>query len=597
MLLQMSADNKPTDNIQESKFMKTIKLREFGIVPGSDCTLALCDLMRKNIKDTVFEFEDGDYYFAPHDEMHADYRISNSDVRPYRVLGIWLKEAENIILEGNGAHLYYEGHMQPMTFDRCKNVIVRNFTVDWKKPLVAEGIVKAFTDTAMDLFIDPDAFPHRFRDGNVEFDVGAGEWYPLHCYSHIQFDSNNRCVRRGSGDNFCPVKIEDLGDNIYRMTSRNPVETAVGNIVVLRHNDRIHAGIFTEKCENMLFENITIHSCGGLGCLAQFCRGLTYRRVNFLPNTAAGRRISCGRDDGMHLTNNSGDITVTECSFAGLMDDPINVHSCCVIAESAPDEYTVRCRYGHEQARGFLYWAEKGDRITFIERKHMTPVFSAETAEFIYEDMDHFSVRFSSPIPGDILTVLNTENGIALDNADHTANFTCTDNRFGSCRARGILISTPGHVLVENNYFTSSGSAILVAGDSNYWFESGECHDVTIRGNVFTDVCLSSDYQFGEGVISVYPVVPEPLTDKPYHKNIKITDNVFDTAGTPVLYAFSAGGITFSSNRIFSSPACESSGRWNSYIRLDYCSDCNVSDNVFIGDKKLNEYLTVSECK
>lgn len=36
-----------------------------------------------------------------------------------------------------------------------------------------------------------------------------------------------------------------------------------------------------------------------------------------------------------------------------------------------------------------------------------------------------------------------------------------------SCRARGILVSTPGKVLIERNYFESSGSAILIAGDAN----------------------------------------------------------------------------------------------------------------------------------
>jgi hypothetical protein len=44
-------------------------------------------------------------------------------------------------------------------------------------------------------------------------------------------------------------------------------------------------------------------------------------------------------------------------------------------------------------------------------------------------------------------------------------------------------------VLIENNRFPSSGSAILIAGDANAWYESGAVRDVTIRGHVFGESC------------------------------------------------------------------------------------------------------------
>jgi hypothetical protein len=34
-------------------------------------------------------------------------------------------------------------------------------------------------------------------------------------------------------------------------------------------------------------------------------------------------------------------------------------------------------------------------------------------------------------------------------------------------------MSTPGEVLIEKNTFESSGSAILIPGDANGWYESG----------------------------------------------------------------------------------------------------------------------------
>lgn len=576
--------------------MQTIHLRDHGILPGTDITLALCDLFRAYPTDTTFVFEDADYYFAPHDEMHADYRISNSDVMPYRVLGLWMRNMHNCALVGNGARLLFAGHMQPVTMDHCTDIRMAGFTIDWPKPLVAEGEVVAVGDGYADLYVDPAAFPHRYAGGWLEFDVGAGEWYPLGRHSQIQFDGNNRCVTRASGDNFSPARIEDLGGDVYRVWPKKPARVAVGSLFVLRHNARIHAGIFTEKCADVTFEDITVHSCGGLGCLAQFCRDITYRRVNFLPNRAAGRRIANGRDDGMHLTCNSGTMTVTECSFVGLMDDPINIHGCCVTADEVVDARTLRCRYRHNQAQGFHYWAEPGDEIGFIERRHMAAAGAANVAAYTLETMDTFTLTFTEPLPDEIIALAEVGDMLALDNLTHTAAFVCTENRFGSCRARGILVSTPKPVRISDNYFASSGAAVLLAGDSNYWFESGACCDVEISRNVFTDVCLSSNYQFCDGIISISPVVPEPDTAQPFHRNVRIEGNTFDTPDTPVLHAFSCADLTFTGNRIFKSPGADRWHKGDAAITLDHCSGVDLRGNDWIGDFGFAQDVAAVDC-
>ncbi len=562
--------------------MTTIRLSDHGILPDTDITLALDQLMQEHPYDTEFVFETADYYFRPHEEMHFDYRLSNSDVLPERVLGIRLREHRGCILNGNGARLFFEGQMQAITLDRCKDITIKDLTIDWKKPLVAEGRILEVGERYADFYIDPEAFPHRFENGTLFFDVGAEEWYPLH-RGFIVFDENNNSVARATGDMFVHQGVEELGGSVYRYYFEATSGMKPGQTVVLRHNARRHAGIFSEKCEDLVFSDITVHSCGGLGCLAQFCHNLTYERVFFLPNRAAGRRISNGRDDGMHLTSNSGHITVTECSFLGLMDDPINVHGCCVTASRTLDSRTLLCRYRHEQARNFLYWAEPGDEISFIRRDDMHAIGTAKALSYEITGDGEFVLRFREELPKEITELANKEEALALDNLTHTASFTCTKNRFGSCRARGILVSTPKRVQISQNYFCSSGSAILVAGDSNGWFESGECHDVEISDNVFTDLCLSSMYQFCDGVISICPVVPNPKTTLPYHKNIRIFGNKFDSPATPVLYAYATGGLVWKDNIIFISPSAEPWHPSSSWMKLQYCSDVRIEEDLLIG--------------
>ena len=441
--------------------MNQIILKDHGILPGTECTLELAELFRKYPSDTEFVFEAGDYYFLP--KILRDIRLSNTDVLPTRKLGVLLENMKNVRLSGkkegkNITRLLYGGQMQAVTMLFCENVEMKNFIIDWEKPLVSEGIVTAFTDTTIDLLIDSKVYPHRVENNNIVFDIGAGEWSPFNL-GQIQYDGETRTIRRESGDVFGIGKlVECLGSDVYRFEAKNQ-DTNLGNIIVLRHNARQHAGIFTEKCKNITIEDVTVHSCGGLGCLAQFCEDLTYRRVHFLPKIEAGRKVANGRDDGMHITCCSGTVTVTECSFVGLMDDPINVHGCCVTGVEWLNARTLRCQYMHEQACAFKYWAEDGDEITFIHRNTMNQFAYATAASYELEDNEHFLLTFRDDIDEAIRSL--DPHAVALDNLTHTAAFMCTKNRFGSCRARGVLVSTPKPVRIADNLFQSSGSAIL----------------------------------------------------------------------------------------------------------------------------------------
>lgn len=577
--------------------MKKIILSQKGILPNNDITTALYNLFGENQEDTIFVFEDGDYYFSPYDEMKFDYSLSNTTELPLRTLGIYMKDMKSCVIEGNGARFWFEGHMQPLTLDKCENISVKDVTINWKKPLVAEGIVRSVDGENVDVYISSENFPHRLVDEWLEFDVGADEWYELCNRSQIIYEPHFRTVRRNTGDNFWIKSIESLEEkDVYRFKLHYATNVCVGDILVLRHNERYHAGIFSEKCKDISFENIIIHSCGGLGCLSQFCENMTYKQVHFIPDRKLGRFVTNGRDDGMHITCNKGKVTITECTFLGLMDDPINVHGCCVTADEVVDSKTIRGHYKHEQAMGFLYWAENGDEIAFIERQNMARIDTAKVVSYKLESRDTFIVEFEEDLPKDILNLANQENALAMDNLTNTAEFVCTKNRFGSCRARGMLISTPKKVLIEDNYFESSGSAILVAGDANNWFESGECNDVVIKNNSFTSACLTSDYEFCQGIISICPTIPNPETEKPFHKNIVIKDNKFDTADTAVLYAFSCKNLDFSNNIIFKSNSAEKWHNSNSRIILSYCVDSTIKNNEWIGKFEDTDIIVQDNC-
>ena len=562
--------------------MQIIKVSDYGVTPGTDVTTAVNLLFETFQEDAIFEFEEGDYYFTPQQELRVPYNLSNTDAADYRTLGLWLKDMKNCELHGNGARLWFAGHMQPFTIDRCSNLTLQGFTIDWKKPMVAEGILLDCGENWVKLSIDQERFPHRYTNGWLEFDVGADEWYPLcEAMNCLQYEPDSMCIRRDTADYFLQAPIIEEKKGVYKIFMTAPYEGNEGNVVVLRHNMRLHAGIFMEQSEDIVVKDIIVHSCGGLGCLSQFCHNVRFESVHFIPNKKLGRKLVNGRDDGMHITSNSGRVEIVECSFVGLMDDPINVHGCCVAVDEVVDCKTLRCSYRHPQATGFLHWAKAGDTISLLDRRNMTSLYSAKVSEYCMETRENFCVSFQGALPEALLTLADEKERVALENVTNTPEFYCAGNRFGSCRARGLLVSTPKPVVIEDNYFESSGAAILIAGDSNYWFESGACKDVTIRNNVFTNRCNGSCYEFCQGVISICPVVPEPEKEKPFHSYIKIQNNVFDMACSKAVYAFSCDRLEIKDNLMFQSAIEER--ELKELLQLSYCNHVLAENNRMVG--------------
>jgi len=146
------------------------------------------------------------------------------------------------------------------------------------------------------------------------------------------------------------------------------------------------------------------------------------------------------------------------------------------------------------------------------------------------------------------------------------------------------LISTPGKVIIENNIFESSGSAILIPGDANGWYESGAVKDVTIRNNIFSDPCLTSMYQFCEGIISIDPEIPKPDISKPFHRNIRIANNTFHPFDYPVLYAKSTEGLYFNNNTIIRSTRFQPFHYRKYMFSFEYCKKVEMANNSLQGD-------------
>jgi hypothetical protein len=203
---------------------------------------------------------------------------------------------------------------------------------------------------------------------------------------------------------------------------------------------------------------------------------------------------------------------------------------------------------------------------------------------FQLDGTKEFIIRFKKPLPADIA---NGKYGI--ENLEWTPEVYFAGNTIRNNRARGALFSTPKKTLVENNLFDhTSGTAILLCGDCNGWFETGACRNVVIRDNRFVNA-LTNMFQFTDGIISIYPEIPDLASQEKYfhggkgEKGVVIENNVFETFDAPIVYAKSLDGLVFRNNKVIQNNDYVPF-HWNKHRFLfDRVKNVKIKNNEFDG--------------
>lgn len=501
--------------------------------------------------DTLYMGGGEHHFYADRAQQDSLYLSNTTDVLP-KNLAIVLRGLRDVVIDGGGAMLVMHGQIQPLTLLDCQNVKVKNLRIDWRYPLTAQGRVESVDHKGFAVKIDTSQFPYLVENGRLIF---AAEGWRSPIFSVMEFTPYDRHsiarIADSTGDRTSwqaasyPVREVAAGE-VFFEADTSKYRPAAGNYVVLRHNERAHAGIFVEKCRNVSFDNVWVHHTGGLGVLCQYTENLSFNNSGVVPNAEKGRYLS-GHDDGFHLMGCRGAIKIENCRWQGLMDDPINIHGTAVRIVEIKNDRTIVCRFMQHQSVG-MEWGQPKNEVAFLQSETLRTLGKSMIKEYKKLSTTDFELTLSAKIPK------QTKVGDALENLYWIpSDVVIQNNIFGGNRARGALVSVSGRVVIKNNDFYSSGSAILIAGDANQWYETGAVRDVTISGNRF-DNCNTSYYQFCEAVISICPEIPTPDKKYPFHKGIKIEHNVFYSprvlSERDILYIYGAADVVFRQNRI-----------------------------------------------
>ncbi len=510
----------------------------------------------KEGEKVILRFPEGRYEFHEKGAAVREYYISNHDQTNPKKVGIALEDMKNLTLDAQGSEFVFHGRMLPVSLLRSENCLLKNFSIDFENPHIAQ--VKIVENDPQDgIVFEPAPWvDYRIAKDSIFEAYGEG-WTMRHSWG-IAFDGDTKHLVYNTSDIGCPTKgASEVAPRRIHAPGWKDARLVPGTVVAMRGWGRPTPGIFLSHDVNTTIENVKVHYAEGMGLLAQLCENITLEKFGVCLKGDADPRYFTTQADATHFSGCKGKIVSCNGLYEGMMDDAINVHGTYLKVVKRVDDRTLVGRYMHGQSWGFE-WGCPGDEVQFIRSNTMELVGKQNKIISIRpydkeqtEGAREFLITFQEPVD----QVINEQSGFGIENLTWTPEVLFSGNVIRNNRARGSLFSTPRKTIVENNLFDhTSGAAILLCGDCNGWFETGACRHVIIRKNRFVNA-LTNLFQFTNAVISIYPEIPDLKGQQQYFHGgpeggIVIEDNEFETFDAPILYAKSVDGLVFRNNTI-----------------------------------------------
>ena len=566
---------------------------DFGVVPGTgedmtqEVALAIETIKAEcDGKPAVLVLESGEYDFYPDSANVREYYVSNHDQDNPKLVAVALEGVRNLTVKGAGegyANFMMNGRMLPIAMVGCENCKLENIAVDTRVPQITQ--VEVLENDVENGYITYRIAPYaNYRIENGYLVVYGSNWNFVPGWGIAFEGDTKRIIYTTSDIGVGTSGVQEVEPYVIRAPWRDH-RLVPGSVIAMRSYQRPTPGIFVTECKNTTLLNSCVFYAEGMGLLAQMSENLTLDGFNVALRGDDGRYFTT-QADATHFSGCKGKIVSVNGLYEGMMDDAINVHGTYLRVVDRLDDNTLVGRYMHGQAYGF-YWGGEGDSVQFVRSDVMEITEGNRVVEIAPYDKDQlagckeFKIKFEKPLPADIA---NGKYGI--ENLEWTPEVYFAGNTIRNNRARGALFSTPKSTLVENNLFDhTSGTAILLCGDCNGWFETGACRDVVIRNNRFVNA-LTSMFQFTNGIISIYPEIPDLASQTKYFhggdgKGVVIENNVFETFDAPIVYAKSIDGLVFRGNKVVQNNDF-APFHWNKYrFLLDKVVNVTIEDNDF----------------
>lgn len=597
----------------------TINAKDYGLTQEGDAVPALRRALEACVTKnaTKLIIPKGTYNCYPDRATEKYLRVSNNDNGMKRIL-FPLEGMKNFEIDGQGSEFIMHSQMVALDVAHCENIKLSNFAIDWNKPFYFQGEVVAIDQkrNSFDLKVhkecDYEIVAHELLfvekakkairtwkrwsipledDYGWEQNIDWNIWYDSktkapaygHEWSILKSYNEEKGVR---------YHAEELQPGLIRIYDAAKVLPKKGWVLVVKgrkERNRRSPAIHLFHNKNTRLENVNVYHAGGMGLIGERCENVSLKNFNVIlpPNS---KRMVTTTADATHFVNCKGLLSYDGCTFENMLDDAGNFHGIYTKVVDLLDDYTIGVRRMHGQQTGFQF-AEPGDSIRLSDSRPMQPYATFKVTKTTDYNEDYMTLRFDRKV-SDVFQ----PNSVA-DNISWQANVDFRNSTVRQNRARTLLISTQGDVLIENNDFsTCTGFSLLFEGDATYWHESGPVKNVVIRDNNFKDFGLVN------GNCQVLRFTPRVTYDgKPthyYHKNIYFENNTCEVSSRVLVFANSVENLVIKGNTIIPSKDYPLSASEAPVFEFINSKDISIKDNTYAwerpADIKTDSYTRVN---
>lgn len=595
-----------------------INAKDYGLEASKDAVPALRRALEACVEKGASKLiiPKGVYNCYPGKATEKYLRVSNNDNGMKRIL-FPLEDMKDFEIDGQGSQFIMHGHIVPIDVGNCRNIKLTNFSIDWSKPFFFQAEVvalnqennsfdlKVYEECDYEIVANELLFVEKAKKAirpwkqwavPLEDDYGWEQtidwniWYDSktkapafnHAASILRSYNEKKKVR---------YQAEELEPGLVRFFDATNVLPKVGWVLVVKGRkevSRLSPAIHLIRNKNTVIENVNLHHSSGMGLIGERCENVTLNNFNvLLPSNS--KRIVSTTADATHFVNCKGLLDYNNCTFENMLDDAGNFHGVYTRVDGLVDDYTIGVRRMHGQQLGFQF-AEAGDSIRLSDSKPMKPYATLKVVEVKEYNEEYMTLRFSDKVS----EILHSSS--VADNVSWQADVSLKNSVVRRNRARSILISTQGDVLIENNTFsTCTGVSILFEGDATYWHESGPVENVIIRNNHF------SDFGLADGNSEILRFTPRVAFDGApnhyYHKNVIFENNTCEISSRALVYANSVENLLIKGNTMLPSKNYPLSTDKSPVFEFENSKDVKLVGNKYLLEKtatvKTDKYSNV----
>jgi len=516
---------------------RVFNVRDYGAVAGQSADAA--PAIRKAVQAAIDSGGPAEVRFES-----GVYRLTGAYPGSWwKSVAIFGHGAKDLTLSGSGKTtlVITDALSGVFHFTDCEHLAIKNFTIDYDPVPFTQGTITA-------VYPDENAIEIQLDSGYIDYndpafkDASDAKWGMQIFTDKVTGKPIQSLLAIGADP------IAQTGPRRWKLQCAfkyggwgKATNLAVGDRFVHLARGGGGANISAVNCAHFSVDNITMYAGAGLAMFPFSCDNVSVKNYHILIKPGTDRLLSTDAD-GIHSRGNRH-LDVESCSFAGMADDAINMHSSAIVPlkRVSPVEFLFRFH---------TFNILPGD-ILEAERPETQQILGQWRVATSIRMMDGFHVIFETPLPDDIALCTT---GRAYDSGDQFYNisaanndFEIRNNTFGVHRAREILVEANGGT-IEHNVFEDSGrcGAICFGFDPTADAEGPMGRNVKILDNRFLGQPNAGSY-----MISVDGRVRGK--GKPagaVKRDILIQGNTFENMTAPVGRINDVAGLSIQANHV-----------------------------------------------